>query len=351
MKASDGARNKHLEALVQQNPAAGNYEELGDLYLDEGKYAKARECYDKAITRARRMRIRSIAAVWQPSRWEISRRPPRISSTSHRKIQDTTSNRALGLLAHAYANTGQPADAKTYFQRALEFSTLSETYVNYATFLAAQNRPGGARMGRTRPRQQGGDAALSAASRAVVVQQGQGVVEASPEGRLTYEGQVQRSKASNKVDDETQAARVSPGVRDGHARVARTVAAQEPAWNATAIKECDRACLVGILDRYMNAIFTHDPKAVPALAADVRMTENTGQMDVGEGLLWRSKVEPTTFKIYVADPVAGQVALQTRLKVQGRDTLAAIRLKIDRGTISEIEQLHAGNIAPQAIEC
>ena len=111
------------------------------------------------------------------------------------------------------------------------------------------------------------------------------------------------------------------------------VAAQEPAWNATAIKECDRACLVGILDRYMNAIFTHDPKAVPALAADVRMTENTGQMDVGEGLLWRSKVEPTTFKVYVADPVAGQVALQTRLKVQGRDTLAAIRLKIDRGTI------------------
>ena len=128
------------------------------------------------------------------------------------------------------------------------------------------------------------------------------------------------------------------------------VAAQEPAWNATTIKECDRACLVGNLDRYMNAIFTHDPKAVPALAADVRMTENSGQMDVGEGLLWRSKVEPTTFKIYVADPVAGQVALQTRLKVQGRDTLAAIRLKIDRGTISEIEQLHAGNIAPQAIE-
>ena len=29
-----------LEALVQQNPAAGNYEDLGDLYLDEGKYAE-----------------------------------------------------------------------------------------------------------------------------------------------------------------------------------------------------------------------------------------------------------------------------------------------------------------------
>jgi hypothetical protein len=128
------------------------------------------------------------------------------------------------------------------------------------------------------------------------------------------------------------------------------LAAQEPPWNPAAVKECDRACLAGIMDGYMNAIFKKDPKAVPPLALDVRMTENTGQMDVGEGVLWRSKTEPTPFKIYVADPIAGQVALQTRLKVQGRDTLAAIRLRIDRGRILEIEQLHAGNIAPQAIE-
>ena len=125
--------------------------------------------------------------------------------------------------------------------------------------------------------------------------------------------------------------------------------AQEPPWNAAA-KECDRACLVGILDGYLNAIFAHDPKAVPPLARDVRMTENTGQMDVGEGVLWRSKVEPTSFKIVVADPVEGQVAFQGRLKVEGRDTLAALRLRLDRGRILEIEQLHAGNIAPQAIE-
>jgi hypothetical protein len=137
-------------------------------------------------------------------------------------------------------------------------------------------------------------------------------------------------------------------------RVAAPVASaqgrQEPPWNPAAIKECDRACLVGVMDGYMNAIFRKDPKAVPPLALDVRMTENTGQMDVGEGVLWRSKTEGTSFKIYVADPLSGQVALQTRLKVQDRDTLAAIRLKIDRGKILEIEQLHAGNIALQAIE-
>jgi hypothetical protein len=85
--------------------------------------------------------------------------------------------------------------------------------------------------------------------------------------------------------------------------LATTLAAQEPAWNASAIKACDRACLVGVIDGSMNAIYTHDPKAMPPLALDVRMTENTGQMEVGEGVLWRSKVEPTSFKIYVADPV------------------------------------------------
>ncbi|CAN5839052.1 hypothetical protein BH18ACI5_BH18ACI5_23340 [soil metagenome] len=47
-------RISHLEAFVLQNPAAGNYEELADLYLDERKYARARECYDKAINPAHR---------------------------------------------------------------------------------------------------------------------------------------------------------------------------------------------------------------------------------------------------------------------------------------------------------
>ncbi len=125
--------------------------------------------------------------------------------------------------------------------------------------------------------------------------------------------------------------------------------AQEPEWNAAAIKECDRACLVGMMDGYMNAIFKHDPKSVPPLAKDIRMTENTGQIEVGEGVLWRSRVEPTSFKLYVADPIQGQVAIQTRVKVQGRDTLVAIRLKIDRGKILEIEQLHAGNINEAAV--
>ena len=47
---------------------------------------------------------------------------------------------------------------------------------------------------------------------------------------------------------------------------AATVVAQEPAWNASAIKECDRACLVGVLDGYMDSIFKKDPRVVPPLS-------------------------------------------------------------------------------------
>ena len=138
-------RIKYLEALVQQNPAAGNYEELADLYLDERKFAKARECYDKAIT----PRITHVDPLYRRGVAAINMGDFSAAADDLERVtkQDPKydSNRALGLLAHAYANTGQPGDAEKYFQRALEFSTLSETYLNYATFLAAQNRPAEAR--------------------------------------------------------------------------------------------------------------------------------------------------------------------------------------------------------------
>src|SRR5438552_696300 len=43
-------RIRLLEALVLDNPSAGNYEELADLYLDEENFVRARECYDKALS-------------------------------------------------------------------------------------------------------------------------------------------------------------------------------------------------------------------------------------------------------------------------------------------------------------
>jgi hypothetical protein len=137
-------RIKQLEAVVLENPAAGNYEELADLLLDEKKFARARECYDKAITSRGDpdpIYRRGIAEI------ELGDFAAAVSD-----LEDVTGrdikydfNRAIALLAHAYANTGRADRAEALFQEAVNRSTLSETYLNYAAFLASQNRNAEAR--------------------------------------------------------------------------------------------------------------------------------------------------------------------------------------------------------------
>src|SRR6476620_3403835 len=69
---------------------------------------------------------------------------------------------------------------------------------------------------------------------------------------------------------------------------------------------CDRACLQNIADSYVAALVAHDPSKAP-MAPDVKFTEQTKDLKVGEGL-WKSAVSAsTTFKIPVPDPVSGQI--------------------------------------------
>jgi hypothetical protein len=49
-------------------------------------------------------------------------------------------HRAAGLLADAYARTGQLERAAPYFAEVTQFSTTPETLYNYANFLRLQNR-------------------------------------------------------------------------------------------------------------------------------------------------------------------------------------------------------------------
>jgi hypothetical protein len=138
-------RIRELEAAILDNPSAGNYEELADLYLEEGKFARARQCYDKAIS-SRTDSLdpfyrRGIAEV-QMGDFEAAR-----ADLERVVVQDPTYDfhRARGLLAHAYANTGEPDKAEALFRETTKISTLSETYYNYATLLASQGRNAEAR--------------------------------------------------------------------------------------------------------------------------------------------------------------------------------------------------------------
>jgi hypothetical protein len=139
-------RIHELESAVLDNPSAGNYEELGDLYLEEGKYSRARQCFDKSIS-ARPdspdpFYRRGIAEI------QLGDFPAAVLDLERVVAGDPEYDfhRAPALLAHAYAHTGQPEKAEALFQQVTKISTASETYYNYATFLSSQGRNAEARQ-------------------------------------------------------------------------------------------------------------------------------------------------------------------------------------------------------------
>jgi len=138
-------RIHELEAAVLDNPSAGNYEELADLYMEDGNFSKARACYDKAIS----SRTDSPDPFYRRGVCEIELGDFAAAVPDlERVVQKDPGydfHRAKALLAHAYANAGQPAKAEELFRQATAISTLSETYYNYALFLSAQGKPAEAR--------------------------------------------------------------------------------------------------------------------------------------------------------------------------------------------------------------
>jgi len=139
-------RIRQLEDMVRQNPSAGNYEELADLYLEDKKYARARECYDRAIS----SRTDSPDPFYRRAICEIAMSDfqPAIEDLKRVVAKDPKYDflRAQALLAHAYANTGNPEEAERLFSSVTQTSTISETLYNYALFLQSQGRPAEARI-------------------------------------------------------------------------------------------------------------------------------------------------------------------------------------------------------------
>jgi hypothetical protein len=139
-------RIRMLEISILDNPSAGNYEELGDLYMDDGKIRRAHDAYEKAIAdRSAALDCfyrRGLCAL------ELGNPVAALPDLERTVAKDAGHDfhRAAGMLAHAYAQTGEPAKAEAMFRQAVDRSTLSETYLNYAAFLAAQGRNAEARQ-------------------------------------------------------------------------------------------------------------------------------------------------------------------------------------------------------------
>ena len=106
---------------------------------------------------------------------------------------------------------------------------------------------------------------------------------------------------------------------------------------------CDRTCLKGLVDSYLAALVAHDPSRVP-IARDVKFVENTVPQHTGDGLWKTASALPTTFKIYVPDPVAGQVGFIGVMQENDKPVELGLRLKVRKGRIIEVEHLVARQI-------
>lgn len=139
-------RIRQLEVMILDNPSAGNYEELADLYLEQKKFQKAKDCYDRAIS----TRTDSPDPFYRRALCEIELNDFASAAADLELVIKKDPNydyqRAAGLLAYAWSHTGQADQAAKLFGKITETSTLSETQYNYARFLAGQGKAEEARQ-------------------------------------------------------------------------------------------------------------------------------------------------------------------------------------------------------------
>src|SRR5262249_40488548 len=105
---------------------------------------------------------------------------------------------------------------------------------------------------------------------------------------------------------------------------------------------CDRACLEHFVDQYLDAVIAHNPKLLP-LSRNVKFTENGVRLEIGDAH-WKTVIGKGKYRIFVADPEAGQVTFIGTVREEARGpeglpTALALRLKIENRQISEIETL------------
>lgn len=100
---------------------------------------------------------------------------------------------------------------------------------------------------------------------------------------------------------------------------------------------CDRTCLYGFVDKYLDALVRKDPSRAP-WAPDVRFTENNVELSIGDGL-WGTVSGLADYKLKFADAQNGQVGVFGIVTESGVSSTLAARLKVEGGKISELETI------------
>jgi hypothetical protein len=107
----------------------------------------------------------------------------------------------------------------------------------------------------------------------------------------------------------------------------------------TAESPCDRSCLESYANQYIAALIAHDPSRLP-VSANLKYTENGQNLKLGDGM-WGPASGIGTYKLYFADPEAGQVGFFGVVEENSHPAIVALRLKVEGHAISEIEAIVA----------
>jgi hypothetical protein len=121
--------------------------------------------------------------------------------------------------------------------------------------------------------------------------------------------------------------------------------AEEANAPAATAKQCDRACLGGIMHQYIAALLKHDPSGLP-VAANLKSTENTKPMPLGDGV-WKTIKYMKFYGETVADPSTGQVTYWGAIQ-EDFVSLLMVRLKVENGKITEVETIVPHGSDPKA---
>jgi hypothetical protein len=105
-----------------------------------------------------------------------------------------------------------------------------------------------------------------------------------------------------------------------------------------AAKTCNRGCLRGFITQYLTAMVAHNPGGLP-VAADVRFTENSRVVKLGDGL-WQTASGLGTYRQDILDVPQATAASQVVIEESGNPALLVLRLKINsHKKIAEIETM------------
>ena len=100
---------------------------------------------------------------------------------------------------------------------------------------------------------------------------------------------------------------------------------------------CDKACLEGIGDKYRAAYVKHDPGLAP-ISKRVRFTENNVEMRFPDAS-WDTVTKEVGPALTLSDPRTGNVGIYTAIMQNDTPGFLAVRLKVARGEITEIEHI------------